>query len=273
MLAALLALLAAALVVSGCGASLDPVAQAATRTSDVSTLRFSMELKMQVPAVATAIPVTADGAIDAAAHRMRLSMDLSKAAALSGRSEAPTRMTLIEDGLTMYMSGAALGAALPDGKSWVSLDLSKMSGLPGVDLSSLTSGPTDPRTSLAQLEKAGNVVKVGSGEVRGASTTRYSVLVDLRQGLDKLEGAQREAMETLLDRLGTAGRYVPADVWVDEDGYLRRFRMAIPNYLGTGSSFSLTMDLFAFGEPVAIDVPAPSDVADLTALVSGTPGG
>jgi len=146
-------------------------------------------------------------------------------------------------------------------------------GPAGVDLSSLTSGPTDPRTSLAQLEKAGNVVKVGSDEVRGAATTRYNVLVDLRQGLDKLQGAQREAVEKVLDRVGPGGRYVPADVWVDEDGYLRRFRMAIPNYLGMGSSFSLTMDLFAFGEPVAIDVPAAADVADLTALVSGTPGG
>ena len=62
-------------------------------------------------------------------------------------------------------------------------------------------------------------------------------------------------MEQLLDRLEASGsRYVPADAWIDADGYLRRFHMAVPDYLGAGSSMSLTMDMFGFGQPVTIDV-------------------
>jgi hypothetical protein len=233
----------------------------------------SSGLEMSLPTLATTIPVTADGAIDSSTHRMKLSMDLSKAAALSGQSGAGGRMTMVEDGLVMYMSGDVLGGVLPGGKPWIRLDLSKMAATSGLDLSALTSGPSDPRTSLEQLRKAGNVVEVGSQTIHGVPTTRYSVLVDLRQGLDKLEGAQRDAMEQIVNRLESAGgRYVPADAWIDSDGYLRRFRMEIPNYLGTGSSFSLTMDLFGFGEAVDIAVPSPDQVVDLTDRVPSLGG-
>jgi hypothetical protein len=268
-LAALLVVAATAVLTSGCGASLDPVAQAATRTSGVDTLRFSMDVKLKTPTVAATIPVTVDGAIDSSAHRMRLSMDLSKAAALSGGSDSVGRMTIVEDGLMMYMSGSAFGGVLPGGKSWIGIDLSKIPSLEGFDLSALTSGPTDPRTSLAQLRKAGNVVKIGPQTIGGVPTTRYNVLVDLRQGLDKLEGAQRAAMQQVVDRLeSTGGRYVPADAWIDANGYLRRFSMAIPNYFGSGTSFSLTMNLFGFGEPVNIAVPTSDQVVDLTDRLS-----
>jgi len=271
--AALLLLAVTSVVASGCGAQLDPVAQAATRTSDVSTLRFSMSMKLQMQSLAQPVPFTVAGAIDSSTHRMKLVTDLSKASALTGESGLMGRMTIVEDGLVMYVSGSMFGRMLPAGKSWVSLDLSKMPGLSNLDLSALTSGPTDPRASLAQLRKAGNVVKLGSQRIGGVATTRYSALIDLRQGLDKLGEAQRAAMEQVLDRLESAGgRYVPADAWIDGNGYLRRFKMAIPNYLGSGSSISLTMNLFGFGDPVDIAVPPADQVVDLTDRLSSLRG-
>ena len=80
-LAVLIALAATALVVAGCGATLDPVAQAATRTAGVSTLRFTMRMKVQTPTAATPVTLTATGAIDSAAQRLELKLDLSKLAA------------------------------------------------------------------------------------------------------------------------------------------------------------------------------------------------
>src|SRR5262249_19206538 len=175
------------------------------------------------------------------------------------------RLTMVEDGLVMYMTGDAVARRLPAGKRWVRVDLSKAAGALGLDLSSMTGGQSDPRTSLEQLKDAGNVVEVGSETVDGVDTTRYSALVDMGKGLGKLHGAQREAMEAVVDRLEAAGgRYVPTDVWVDGDGYLRRFRMAMSNFLGTGSSFTLTMKLFGFGSPVSIGLPPTREVADLT---------
>jgi hypothetical protein len=271
---ALLALVSTALVVSGCGATLDPVAQAATRTSDVSTLRFTMTMKLRVPTVGEPISLNATGAVDSAAGRFRLTMDFSRLAALSGQSGELGRMTIVEDGAVMYMGGGGVSRMLPGGKAWVRIDLSQAASGLGLDLSSLTSGQTDPRTSLAQLRKAGNVVRIGPQTIKGVPTTRYNVLIDLRQGLDRLQGARREAMKQLVGRLEALGsRYVPADAWIDGGGYLRRFRMAIPNYLGTGSSVSLTMDLFDFGGGVDIALPPAWQVVDLSESLSRALGG
>jgi hypothetical protein len=272
--ATLIALVGTSVVVAGCGATIDPVAQAATRTSDVSTLRFTVSMKVQMPTVGTPVSLTATGAIDSAAQRLELSMDLSKVAVLSGEQGALGRMTIVEDGLVMYMSGGGMSRVLPGGKTWLRVDLSRAASSLGLDLSSLTGGQTDPRTSLAQLREAGNVVEIGPRTVKGVATTRYSVLIDLRQGLDKLDAASRKAMEQLVDRLeSSGGRYVPGDAWIDADGYLRRFRMAIPNYLGTGTSFAMTMDLYDFGDQVSIDVPQDWQVADVTDRLSQALGG
>jgi hypothetical protein len=273
-LAALIALPAITVVLAGCGATLDPVAQAATRTSDVSTLRFTMNMKVQVPTVGTPVSLTATGAVDSTARRLELTMDLSKLAVLSGEQGALGRMSVVEDGLIMYMSGGGLSRLLPGGKTWVRLNLSRAASAMGLDLSGLTGGQSDPRTSLAQLREAGNAVEIGPQTIKGVATTRYSVLIDLRQGLDKLDTASRRLMEQLVDRLeSSGGRYVPGDAWIDADGYLRRFRMAVPNYLGTGTSFALTMDLFGFGDRVSIDVPPDWQVADLTDRLSEALGG
>ena len=273
-LGALLVLAATAVLASGCGATLDPVAQAATRTSDVSTLRFVMHMNMSVPGLAENLSLVADGAVDSKANRLELSMDLSRMAALAGQPGALGRVTIVEDGLVMYMNADAFLRVLPGGKSWVRLDLPHAASKMGLDLSSLTGGQSDPRTTLAQLRGAGNVIRVGQQTIKRVATTRYNVLLDLNKGLDRLEGSERDAMKQILGKLEAAGsRYVPADAWIDADGYLRRFRVAIPNYLGTGSSFALTMDLFDFGANLSIPIPSAAEVMDLTGAVPGVPGG
>ena len=273
-LAALLALVATTVVVAGCGATLDPVAQAATRTSDVSSLRFSMTMQLQLPTVATPVSIKASGAIDSAAQRLQLTMDLSRVAAAAGKPGALGKMTIIEDGLVMYMTGGGLSRLLPGGKTWARIDLSQAAGSMGLDLSGLTGGQSDPRTTLAQLRGAGNVVKIGPQRVGAVATTRYNVLLDLRKGLGKMDGASRKMMEQVVDRLEAAGgRYVPADAWIDADGYLRRFHLAIPNYLGTGTSLAMTMNLFDFGAHVDVAVPQAWQVADVTDQISQAFGG
>jgi hypothetical protein len=263
-LAALVALAASGLVVTGCSATLDPVARAASQTSDVSTMRFSMRVGLLLPGAPGAVSLRATGVIDSTAHRLSMTMDLSKLAAVTGSPDLG-RLTMIEDGSVMYMSGAELSRVLPGGKSWVRIDLAQAASRLGLDVSGLTGGQTDPRTSLAQLGQAGNVVKIGPQTIRGVPTTRYNVLLDLRKGLDRLDGPTRQTMEQLMARLEAAGgRYVPADAWIDSGGFLRRIRLAIPGYLGTGSSFSLTMDMYGFGDPVSVAIPDTSQVADLT---------
>jgi len=266
-LGALLAVVVAAVVSAGCSSTLDPVATAATHTADVSTLRFSLVMTLRVPGATGAVSLGGRGAVDSSTHRMAMTIDLSRIAALGGGSAVPRRIGMVEDGAVIYMTGDGLSRILPGGKTWLRLDLARAADRLGLDVSGLTGGQTDPRASLAQLRKAGNVVRIGAQTIKGVATTRYNVLVDLGKGVEGLDGSARETMKELVQRLEAAGtRYVPADAWVDADGYLRRFRVAIPGYFGAGTSFALTMDMYGFGDPVSIPLPDASQVADLTAL-------
>src|SRR5439155_14503735 len=133
-LAALVSLAASGLVFTGCSATLDPVAKAASRTSSVSTLRFSMKVGLQLPSTPGTVSFGATGAIDSAAHRLSMTMDLSKIAALAGSPDLG-RLRLIEDGsvMYMYMSGNELSRLLPGGKSWARIDLPQAAGNLGLD--------------------------------------------------------------------------------------------------------------------------------------------
>jgi hypothetical protein len=269
-LGALLALVAAAAVSAGCSAALDPVASAATHTADVSTLHFSMRFTLRVPGAASDVSFGATGAVDSATDRMAMTIDLSRAAALAGNAGVPGKMSVVEDGTVMYLTGDGFARFLPGGKTWMRIDLAQAANRLGLDVSGLAGGQTDPRASLAQLRKAGNVVRMGAQTIKSVATTRYNVLVDLGKGVGALHGQARDAMEQLVKRLEAAGtRYVPADAWVDADGFVRRFRIAIPGYFGAGTSFGLTMDMYGFGDPVSIAAPDPSQVADLTSALGG----
>ncbi len=267
-LATIVALVAAAAFASGCGVTLDPVAQAATRSAKASTLRFTLSLSAQVPGAPAPVSFSATGAIDSAAERMTMTMDLTRVAALDPQESFPRHMTIVEDGLVMYLGGDGFGRVLPAGRHWARIDLSTAARKLGTDLPSLVTGQSDPRTSLAQLRDAGNVVQVGSGLVHGVPTTRYSVLLDLEKGLGSVPDSARDAVEQMLDR-SPASRYVPADVWIDADGYLRRLRLSIPDYLGTGGSMKVTMELSDFGAPLNVVVPPAADVADAASLLGG----
>ncbi len=60
---------------------------------------------------------------------------------------------------------------------------------------------------------------------------------------------------------------VPIDVWVDDEGLLRKYEIEADLEQG-GQTFSTSvgLELFDYGEPVAVDLPDAADVADPTAL-------
>ena len=71
----------------------------------------------------------------------------------------------IVDGLVLYMHSDALAKGLPDGKSWLKLDLKAAGAKQGVDIAQLQSlsGGGDPTQFLSYLAKAGDVHKAGKG--------------------------------------------------------------------------------------------------------------
>jgi hypothetical protein len=143
---------------------------------------------------------------------------------------------------------------VPQGKTWVKVDLQKVGKARGIDYSALLS--QSPSRSLGQLQALAKVKKVGSERVDGAFTTHYRGHIDLSK---VPQGAKLQAL--------TSATYTPFDIWVgNDDGYIRRFSFGVAYIVpgGGDASFSLTTDFSDFGKTVHVSEPSPSDVYDAT---------
>ena len=218
------------------------------------------------------------------------SVDMSGSGAFDyqeARGEVIYRMQLPmfgEVGMDMRMVGTKIFVRLPEaisggltgGKDWVGMDVGKsleQAGLGGLDFTQ----QQDPGQTLQYLRAASTgVTEAGSATVRGVETTRYTGRLDFRKALaDGIDGLglpaaerqrAREGMQRMLDQLGANG--VPFEVFVDDDGLLRRMRMDMSMTVeGESMTMAMKMDYFDFGTDVNVQAPPPSDVFDATGLL------
>jgi hypothetical protein len=267
-----LQLVALAVGLTACGGdalAIDPVANAAAKTVESGSSRVEFTISMD--AAGESVDMTGSGAFDYQ----------------SARGEATYRMQLPmfgEVGMDMRMVGTkvfvrlpeALSGGLTGGKEWVGVDVGKsleQAGLGGLDFTQ----QQDPAQMLQYLRAASSgVTEAGSATVRGVETTRYIGRLDFRKALDagieKLEltpaerQRARQGMKQMLDQLGGDG--VPFEVFVDEDGLLRRMTMDMSMAIeGERVSMDMRMDYFDFGVDVNVQAPPASDVYDATGLL------
>ena len=149
----------------------------------------------------------------------------------------------------------------------------EQAGLGGLDFTQ----QQDPNQTLQYLRTASTGVReAGTAKVRGVETTRYTGRLDFRKALEVgidglgLPAAERqrarEGMQRMLDQLGANG--VPFEVFVDDDGLLRRMRMDLSMTVeGESMTMAMKMDYFDFGTDVNVQAPSPSDVFDATGLL------
>ncbi|MGZ4353394.1 MAG: hypothetical protein ACXVZ4_07605 [Gaiellaceae bacterium] len=246
LLAALLAALAAG---CGGGVTLDPVAQAATKTADAGSFRFEYTL-----AVAGA-SMNGSGAYDEPNKRMQMGFTFAAG------SQVPAGMTMdmildTSSGLIGYLRMPLISAFLPNGKSWIKFDLTKEAKAQGVDLSQLANvTQADPRQTLDLLKQVGSSQELGHEQVNGAATTHYRVTVEAQKLIDaQPTDAAKEAMRKALAQANIES--FPIDVWVGDDGFLRRLEFALPQAGG----MKLTENLTGFGSDVTVDLPPESEV-------------
>jgi hypothetical protein len=261
-LAVLLPLLACLLAACGGGSSglsLDPVAAAATKTIDTASFRVSYRATMNVQG--QSFSFAGRGAVDSAAGTAEMAMNLSGLPVPGGSAVAAK---VVFAGGVMYMNMPLLAQGLPHGKTWVKLDVRKAASAAGFDLDAL--GGLDPKRGLNQLLGAGNAEKIGTETIRGEETTHYRAVVDLADA-SGLPPAERKALEQALK--GIDGR-LPVDVWIDGSGRVVREAVSFDYGAALGNArMAMTMDFSDFGAPVAVTVPAASDVADITHLLDG----
>lgn len=225
----LLAAVAALVLLSGaaCGAGEGEadLAAAADRTVETGSSRFTISGTAKLGDGTERFACS--GAANYAEERLRLNCAYGPSRALE----------VVAIGTTMYMRGEILGFGSLDRSAWIRMD----------DDESFAELIT-PQRLLALLRGASTrTERVGEEQVRGADTVRYRLEVEC------------EAAELDCD-----GATAPVDVWVDDDGLVRRIEV-------DEQASSFTLEFHALGEPVDVEPPPPGDVRDLGAVSGSGP--
>lgn len=217
----LVAVVVLALLASGCGAAEnDPnLAEAAAMTEDAGSSRF--ELSGTESDGNERVEIRCAGEADYRAERARLSCTYGGKGALE----------LVAVGRENYLRGDLYGFGGGSDK-WVRLDDDE----PVSELS--------PKRLLSMLRGASqSTERVGDEQVRGVDTVRFRLEVDCEHA-------------ELRDCAGTTA---PVEVWVGDDGLVRR--IAVDEGLAP-----FTIEFFDFGTAVNVERPPASEVEDLGGL-------
>lgn len=273
----LLQLLALAVGLSACGGdtlSLDPVAEAATKTVDAGSSRIDFEMRME--AGDESFTFDGEGAF-AYAPRVRGWMKMEMPEFFPGSGPGAIEMRMVGDKMFMRLTGDLMqDAGRGSGKTWFGFDLKaamNKAGLGSFDLSQLQQ-QQNPSELLRLLRLSGtSVEQSGEAIVRGVRTTRYSAKLDLTKSVeaaaDQLGVSKRERQEMLLAvtrlQAQTGLSEIPVEVYVDATGLLRRMVMTMSMKVeGNEMSMLARYDFFDFGVAVKVKAPPAKSVLDLT---------
>jgi hypothetical protein len=255
---------------------------ALAKTAKISSAHFSFTLGISGGAASQtgAISIGGTGGFDTKHQTSTITVDLGPLAAAlgqlgGGKGTIPQKVDIVVLKNLVYVHIPALAVqAGGAGKEWLKIDVNKLpkSKTGGLDASQATK--TSPTKALAALKGSVSVHKSGTAKVRGSSTTRYRVLVNATKVVKALVPKAQQAAQ--LKSLKTAGiSTVPADIYVDGSGYVRRFQVALKNVKSQGSpptSITVSFDIYDVGTSVHASAPPASKTADGNALIAGLLG-
>jgi hypothetical protein len=273
-----LGLAAIAALTAACSAELSPAAavvQASSATRNARSARVSYSATFDVAAAPEPGPIsmTGEGLFDYANRRGRMVFDLTEVLRPSGEiPEGVGEVEMIFTESILYMKMPFLTQLLPEPKPWIKVDLeaARRGGASVGQLEQL--GQSDPMHVLELLGgTTRDVDDLGSESVRGTKTTHYRTVLDLVRAAQDASGAARPSVYGLMQRTGA--REMPADVWIDRDGRMRKmiYRVELTPPPGTPAppdpdTMSVAMELYEFGIDVRVAPPPEREVVDLVEL-------
>ena len=275
-LLAVLALLAALALLTGCGAkdlSTAAIAQAADATVAERGMRIALKQTLTMPG-AGRIETTGTGVMDTAGQASHLTLKVTRAPdVVVGAFDTRDLSTeVIVDHATVYTHSAQLNQLLGAGRRWVKIDAVEMGRAAGVDVAALPQTGQDPAQAMRQLRAvSGKVETVRREKVRGVATTHYRTTIDLRRYPALAPAADRATARAAIDRLveEIGVSEIPVDVWIGEDDLVRRLSQKLPLEIAGGPiAIEQRFEFYDFGADVRIDVPAPGEVTDVTDLAA-----
>jgi len=262
-----ISVLAMAAVLSACGGSShsatppvrklsgSDVVLASVKTT-AATKSAKVSLSMTVGSTES-VAVKFDGAVDFETGDSQFTADLGglmgsmMPGGLEMRVVNKVAYVKLPDSLSGFLGGSGSGG------KWLSIDTAKAGKGAGGGFSNLGQG--DPTKFLAYLETVSDDVKqVGTDSVRGVETKHYKATLDLGKTIDqaKVPASLREKLKGLLEQRGAQAQTIPVDVWVDNDGHVRRTTMQI-------QSATVTLELYDFGAPVNVEAPPADQIISL----------
>lgn len=145
-----------------------------------------------------------------------------------GPTGAPTDVVRGAPERTLAAAAVSVEASAPDAQSAARL----APGAPHADLEARGPGAAagypelaDPLGLVDLVRGAVDVVSYGGQPIRGVSTFRYEVVVNVERALAVAPPARQPATRAMAERVGSSSFY--ADVWVDNDGRLRRIQVPV----------------------------------------------
>lgn len=255
--------------------------EATEATRSVDSQKVSMTIAMDGVPMLGDVEMRVDGAFDNRSGRGTMTLDMSDflGGLLGGGDKG--RIEMIVDGETVYMKSPLFSQLSGSDKPWLKGSASDFeqdggSGMaPGMG--------NDPAAYLDFLKATGDgLEEVGREDVRGVSTTHLRTNLDLEKLMAEASADEKAELEKDLSSLGDAADLfdsIPADVWIDDDGYVRKTQFTfdfseLPAGAGGDASMqdvvmTMTVELYDFNEPVEIELPDPAEVGELDASVLG----
>ena len=119
-----------------------------------------------------------------------------------------------------------------------------------------------------------DVHQVGTEDIRGVESTHYRASLDLSKSIDESNVPEglRDSMEEFTKMFGD----IPADVWIDADGRMRRERLVIDfgkvfggvdaadGSRDAAGVMTEQLDFYDFGTPVNVEAPPADQVRSLS---------
>ena len=238
------------------------IAEAAAKTTAAKTARFATLVRVAEPGGQERFGGQGRFDFERRAGEMTLRLIEGEAGAGGGKAKA-----VFVDSSVYYQLPPG---ALAGGRRWIQLDLQNVADASGLDFGPLVQGSqADPTQYLLWLSALGpGITKIGEEDVRGVPTSRYRAAVDLNL-LEEQAPPGKEAewaayVQTLRDKLGLA--FIPVEVWVDDEGLIRRFNHEY-GFSTEGTTAVVTTELFDFGIPVDVAAPPPDQVVTLNDVI------
>lgn len=274
--AAVVVIVIIALVAFGSSSNntVDPLAKAATDSTTAPGFKMLLSMNIGTAGDPNLLVGHGSGAFDTRGHSGAMSIVMNVATG-TGTTKS-LRINEVLSGLTIYMQlPAALDSSLGVlGKKWLSINLSKLSGIP--DLSSLSSNPasSNPGEMLQYLKAAsGGVTNLGQKVVDGVQATGYHANLQVSKIPDVVPASERAAVRAAMNKLQSLAHVssLPVSVWVDKHHLVRRMTMSITaSASGQTVNEAFTIDMPEYGPQPPPTIPPASEVAPASSLTGSS---